>query len=217
MRQRDMRDVGELFQDQFTGTALVVRIYEAEEEADGDRLHAELLQPPYAPPHGLFVEPHDDVALEVAAFGNGNACAAPCDRMGRWGGRVPDLLFVVSAQLDLVPVPLGGEQSGGSAAHLNHGVVGRGRAVDEGLQGPAEGLRAEAEGARQLRHRGEDPDRLVVGRRRCLVHDDLPVRRDADEVGECAPDVDADPVALLRHADPPRPPLNGGGRSEILT
>jgi hypothetical protein len=75
----------------------------------------------------------------------------PSDRRERWGGRVPDLFLVVPPQFNLVPVPVGRQQPGGGTAHLNHGVVRRGRPVDEGLQGGAQGPGREPEAARQLR------------------------------------------------------------------
>ena len=213
VRQRDVRDVGELLEDQLAGAPLVVGVDEAEEEAHGDRFHAELLQPPHAAAHRRFVEGEDDVALEVAALRDGDAGPPPCDRYGRRRGRVPNLLLVVPPELDLVAVPLRGEEPGGGAAHLDHRVVGRGRPVHEGLDGAAERLRVQAEGLGQLLDARQHTPRLVVGGRRRLVQDDLAVRRDADEVGERAAHVDAHPVATLRHARPPRPPSGGTGEA----
>ncbi len=213
VRQRDVPDVGILLADQLAGPALVVGVHEAEEEAHGDGLHAQLLQPAHAPAHRLLVERQHHVALEVTALGDRNAGPAAGDRHGRGSGGVPDLLLVVPPQLDLVAVPLGGQQAGGGAAHLDHGVVRRGRPVDERLQGPAEGRGVEPEGGGQLLHSRQDADRLVVWSRRGLVEDDPAVGRDADQVGERAPHVDADPVAILRHAHPPGPAPGGRGEA----
>ena len=138
VRERDVPDVGELLEDQRAGPPFVVGVDEAEQEAHGDRLDAQLLQAPHTPAHGLLVEREDDVALEVAALRDGDPGPPPGDRLGRRRGRVPDLLLVVPPELDLVAVALCGEQAGGGAAHLDHRVVGRGRPVHEGLDGGAE-------------------------------------------------------------------------------
>ena len=86
VRQRDVPDVGELLEDQLAGPPLVVGVDEAEEEADGDRLDAELLQPAHAPAHGLLVEGQHDVALEVAALRD-RECGPAAGRSARAAAR----------------------------------------------------------------------------------------------------------------------------------
>ena len=48
--------------------------------------------------------------------------------------RVPDLLLVDPAHLDLVAVALGDEQAGRRAVHLDHRVVGGGGAVHDDVE-----------------------------------------------------------------------------------
>src|SRR5208282_2621953 len=97
-------------------------------------------------------------------------------------GGVPDVLLVVPAQLDLVPVPLGGQQARGGTAHLDHGVVGGGGAVDESFDGGAEGGGGQAEADGQLLDPGQDAGRLIVRRGGGLVQDHPAFGGDADEV-----------------------------------
>ena len=71
--------------------------------------------------------------------------------MGSGGGEAgSQISLVVPAQLDLVAVPLGGQHSGQGAAHLDHRVVGRRRAVHEGFNGRTERGLVEAEAGGQL-------------------------------------------------------------------
>ena len=210
MGEGDVPHVGELLENELAGPPFVVRVDEAEEEADGDRLDAQLLEALHAPPYGHLVEREHDVALEVTAFGNRDPGPATGNRMGRRVGRIPDVLLVVAAQLDLVAVAFGGQQPGGGAAHLDHGVVGGGRAVHERLQAGAEGRAVDAETGRQLPDPGDHAIRLVGWRGGGLVQYHLAIRGDADEVGEGAAHVHPDPVPTLRHARPPRGRPMGG-------
>ncbi len=114
--------------------------------------------------------------------------------MGPGRVRVPDLFLVATSKLDLVSVPLGHEQAGGRAVHLDHRVVGGGGAVHEDLELGTKLRQRQAETLGQLAEPGHDPDRLVFERARCLVEHDLTGWCDADEIGERAADVDSDAV-----------------------
>ncbi len=213
-----MPNLGELLENELAGPPFVVRVDEAEEEADGDRLDTQLLEALHAPPYGHLVEREHDVAFEVTALGNRDPGPATGNRVGRRVGRIPDVLLVVAAQFDLVAVAFGGQQSGGGATHLNHGVVGGGRAVHERLQAGAERRALDPETGRQLLDPGEDADRLVGRRGGGLVQYDPAIGGDADEVGEGAAHVHPNPVRTLRHARlPVGRPIGGAGETPILT
>ncbi len=190
-----MVDVGKLLPDDLGGAPLVLRVHEAEQEHHRHRLHAELLQTPHAAADGVLVERREHLAAEVHSLGDGDA--RPPARDGRRGRvrRVPDLLLVDAAHLDLVAMPLGHEQAGRRAVHLDHRVVGGGRAVDEDVDLGAQLGELAVESVGELLEAAHDADRLVVGRRRRLVEHDVAVGRDADEVGERPSDVHAHPVA----------------------
>ena len=135
VRQRDA-DTGAFLLGDLAHALLVLRVDEREHEDDRQRLEAELLQAPQRGAHGGFVERHDDLAFVVEPFGNADAPAALRDRRRRRQRRVPDVFLVAAAQLDLVAMALRGDQPGHRAAHLDHRVVGGGRAVhdDRGLR-----------------------------------------------------------------------------------
>src|SRR5439155_20895609 len=100
-----------------------------EEEDDRERLDALALHAPAGAAHGLLVERRDHVALEVEPLGDAVAAAARADgRRGRLR-RVPDVLLVAAADLDLVAMALAGEEAGGGSRHLDHRVVGGGSAL----------------------------------------------------------------------------------------
>ena len=89
-----------------------------------------------------------DLALEVDPLGDRDAGPPAGDRDRGRGRRVPDLLLVDPAHLDLVAVALGDEQAGGRTVHLDHRVV-RGRgAVDEDVHLVAELAQATGRSAR---------------------------------------------------------------------
>src|SRR5205823_6148729 len=83
-----------------------------------------------------------------------------------------------------------------------NGVVGRGGAVDEGVEPGAEVLDANALPSRELFDAGHDADRLVLGCGRRLVEDDPSFGRVADQIGEGAADVDADSEAVAHRLSP---------------
>ena len=117
-----------------------------------------------------------DVALEVHALRDRDAGPPACDRDRARVVRVPDLLFVAAPQLDLVAVTFGHEQAGRRAVHLDHRVVGGGRAVHEDVEVAAEPVELHAEALGELLEPVHHARRLVVERGRRLVEHDLAAR-----------------------------------------
>ena len=136
----------------------------------------------------------DDVALEVEPLGDAVAPAARADRRRRREGRVPDVLLVAAADLDLVAVALAGDEPGHRAGHLDHRVVGGRGAVDDERRCARAARRASSPRAPRAAARPpstpSDWSRGVVG---CLSSTSAP-SRDQHQVGEGAADVDADAV-----------------------
>jgi hypothetical protein len=198
-----MVDVGKLLTHDLGSAPLVIRVHEAEQEHHRDRTHAELLQTLHAATHGLLVERREDLASVVHALRDRDARPPACDGRRRGVRRVPDRFLVHAAHLDLVAVALGHQQAGRRAVHLDHRVVGGGRAVDEDVDLGAEVRQRAIQPIGELLEAVHDPDRLVIRRRRGLVEDDVTFGRHADEIGERPPDIHAHPVAhVSRDAAP---------------
>ncbi len=198
--QRDVVDVGELLADDLGRAPLVVGVHEGEQEHHRDRPHAEL---PAAAARRAAPRPRRGASSTLPSKSIRSGIGMRARRRAIGGGRrvrrVPDLLLVHPAHLDLVAVALGDEQAGGRAVHLDHRVVGGRGAVHERCRAARRARRA----TRPKRSASWPrpfitPRRLVVERGRRLVEHDLARGRHADEVGERAPDVDADPVAHVR-------------------
>jgi hypothetical protein len=149
----------------------------------------------HAPAHGGFIERLEHRTLEVHAFRNRNAGAAPGDGQGTGVVRIPDLFLVAAPQFDFVAVAFGDEQAGRRAVHLDHRVVGGGGAVHEDVQVAAERRKLDVEALGELLQPAHDAARLVVERGRRLVEHDLAARCHTKKVGERATDVHPNPVA----------------------
>ncbi len=121
------------------------------------------------------------------------------DGLGRRIRRIPDLFLVHPPHLDLVAMPSRGQQADVRPVHLDHRVVGGGRAVDDDLELPTELGRGEPESLGELGDAVHHTDRLIGERGRRLVEHDLARGCDADQVGERAADIDTDPVARSVH------------------
>ena len=195
VRQGDVLHVGELLAQDLGGAPLMVGVHEREQEHDRHRPDPEVPQPAHAASDRVLVEGQDDLAPVVHPLWDRDPGPASGDRRGRRVRRVPDLLLVDAAHLDLVPVALSDEQPRRGAVHLDHRVVGGGGAVDEDLELAAEGSERHAEPLGQLRQAVHHPARLVLDGGRGLVEHHLTLRRDAEQVGERAADVDAEPVS----------------------
>ena len=122
----------------------------------------------------------------VEPFGHLDDPAAGHHGVGAGHGEVVQGRAVLPADHQQVPEPGGGDQQHVGAVALEHRVGGHRRAVREAVE-PA---RLDLE----LGHPGEDPLGLVGRGRRHLGHPDL-VADHEHEVGEGAPDVDAQCVA----------------------
>ena len=188
VRQRDVLDVGELLADQSRRPPLVGRVHEAEQEHHRDRRARRAGVSRRTPARTASSSSGESTSPSKAQpLGDRDARPAAGDRRRRRVRRVPDLLLVHPAHLDLVAMALGDEQAGRRAVHLDHRVVGGGRAVDDDveLRGRSRSS-VSAEAVGELADAVHHADRLVVERRRRLVEHDLAVGRHADEVGERA-------------------------------
>ena len=196
VRQRDVLDVGELLEHDLARAPLVLGVHEREQVHDRDRAHAELLQPLHAAAHGVLVERQEHLALEVHALADRDARPPPGDRDRARVVRVPDLFLVAAPQLDLVAVAFGDEQARSPRRSSRSSCCRR-------WSCRARGCRARAQNSASARPKRSAswPSPFITPRdwsssvRRRLVEHDLAVGRDADQVGERAPDVDPDPVA----------------------
>src|SRR5207249_2659278 len=104
------------------------------------------------------------------------------------------VLLVAAADLDLVAMALAGEETGGGSRHLDHRVVGGGRAVHDEVGRGEERLAREALARREQRDAAEHALGLVVRRGRVLVEHEPSVPAGEDQVGEGAAHIDADAV-----------------------
>ncbi len=215
VRQRHVLDVGVLVEDQLARAQLVGRVDVGEEVQDRDRAHAELPEPSHAAPDGLLVEGQQHRTGVVDPLGDRDAGPPTSDGDGRRVRRVPDRLLVDPPQFDLVAMALGDQQSGGGAVHLDHGVVGDRRPVDDDLEAAEERRHVEPEPLGDAGDAVHHTDRLVLERGRDLVEQQLGVGRHADDVGEGPADIHRDPhrslrrcpaAPLTRHARPARCP-----------
>ena len=131
------------------------------------------------------------LALEVEPLGDRDAAAAAGDRERRRVRRVPDLLLVHPAHLDLVAVALGDQQADGRAVLSRSSCCRRWWCRARRLRRPCRThARSVPKVLGQLRDAGHHAVGLVVERGRGLVEHDSAVGRHADEVGERAADVD---------------------------
>ena len=199
VRQRH-HDARQLLRRQLADAQLVDRVDEREQQHDGERLDALLPHATERATHGLLVERHDDVALEVEALGNAVALAARADRWRRRQRGIPDVLLEAAPDLDLVAVAVAGDEPGDRPRHLDHRVVGGRRAVDDQVGAGEQLGHAERLARREALEAAEDAVGLVARRGRMLVEHQRAVGARQHQVGEGAADVDADPVVLPRHA-----------------
>ena len=195
VRKGNHLDLGVLLRDDLADALLVRRIHEREKQHDRDRGHACRLEAPHLNAHLVIVERGQHAALVIEAFFQRQAVAARDELRRRRSARVPDVLSVSAAELDLVATALRDQQAGLRPGQLDHGVVGGRGAVDDQV-GLAEKLLY-----RLIALRGEllDPvhhaDRLIGRRGRVLPEREPAVGLDDQEVGERSSDVDPDPVA----------------------
>ena len=125
--QRDVLNIGELFEDDFLGPQFIGGVHERKEVHDRDRGHAKLFESLHTLADRGFIEGQERVAFKARALRNRDAVTATRDWFGATRGRIPDLFFVATTHLDFVTMTFGDEQSGWCTVHLDHGVVaGRG-------------------------------------------------------------------------------------------
>ena len=143
--------------------------------------------------HLLATEVADYLAARGLPFRQAHAAAG--DRRRRRVGRVPDVLLVAAAQLDLVAKALGDDEPRRRTHHLDHRVVAGRRAVHHrGRAREQLGRGGEPFGI------GESPDAvhhtvgLVHRGSRGLLEHDHTVGTYGNEVGERPPDVNPDPI-----------------------
>ncbi len=115
-------------------------------------------------------------------------------------GRVPDVLLVAAAHLDLVAESLGDEQPGRRARHLDHRVVARGRPVHDRRRSAPAPPRS-SRGPRRPRAcpmPSSTPSDWSLGVVGVFSRTTVPSERRQHAVGERPADVDADPVRQRR-------------------
>src|SRR4029077_1925382 len=95
-----------------------------------------------------------------------------------------------------------GEQGDARALALEERVRGDSRPVNDPRGFAQKLVLREAEARGELRDPIDHAERLVLGRRRRLQEGHRAFLIDADDIGESAPDVDADPVARRHRAAP---------------
>ena len=115
---------------------LVRRVHEREQEHDRDRLARRACFSRRTPrPHRVLVERRAAPRLR-SPCARGIGMRARRRAIGGGAGYVGSQISSLwhAAHLDLVAVALGDEQAGRRAVHLDHRVVGGGRAVDEDVE-----------------------------------------------------------------------------------
>jgi hypothetical protein len=148
---------------------------------------------------GLLVERHHDVALEVEPLGHAVAPPARTDRRGGGSAGSQMSLLVAAADLDLVAVPVAGDEPGDRAGHLDHGVVGGGGAVGDRVGALQQAFERKGHAIGDVGGCRPAPPRTGVARRGRMLLDGEPAVVHEHHVGEGPPDVDADAIAAARH------------------
>jgi hypothetical protein len=195
-RERDV-DAGQLLRRDLADALLVARMDEREQEDDRDRLDLLKRQARERSPDRVLVERHDDVTLEVEPLGHADAAAPRADRRRGRRRRVPDVLLEAAPELDLVAMAVARDQAGHRAVHLDHRVVGGGRAVHDALGPREELLEGQLLARRETTETDHHPAALVVERARRLVEMERAVGAYQHQVREGTADVDPDAVAAL--------------------
>ena len=113
------------------GAALMGRVGEAVEEADGDALDGFALQEGDEVGDGVLVERKEDLAEVVEAFGDGEAEVAGDEGLGEGDAEIVLVVAALVAEGENVAEALGGDEGGAGALALDDGVGGEGGAVDE--------------------------------------------------------------------------------------
>jgi hypothetical protein len=114
----------------------------------------------------LFIERADDVAAKVQTFGHAHASSSRCDGHRRWECWVPYFFFEAAADVDLVAMTFGRDQSRQGTVHLDHRIVGGGRAVNDEIGGFEKCAGIEPAIGREHGETGHEALRLVFQRAR---------------------------------------------------
>ena len=175
------------------GRALLVhRVGEREQKHHRERLHPLVLEPLDRGSHRRLVERDHDVPLKIEPLGDADAPPPRAERERRRQGGVPDVLLEAAAELDLIAMPLRGQQGRHRTGLRDHRIVGRGGGVhdrfDRGEQVAQRALFACRELFETLHH----PARRVGSARRRLVEHERAVGAEQSEVREGAAHIDAD-------------------------
>ena len=200
VRERYELDGRILVENQLAGAALVDGIEERMEEHHRNRGDAERPQANSRFADSLLVEGHVNVALCREPLGDLEPNPTSGDLSGTGNGGIPDVLFETSAELDLIAESLCDEQAGGSPGHLNQGVVGRSRAVNDRFAPREQGLGTrKAFDVGELTDAGENTLGLILGGRGRFLQDQCSVGSHQHAVSERSTHVDADSVRPLGH------------------
>src|ERR1700693_5365805 len=100
------------------------------QEHDGNRRDTKGAKTRGRRTHSFLVERYIDFALSGESLCDLKPNPTPGDWVWARNGRIPDVLFETSAELDPAAKPFVNEKASGRTGHLDHGVVRRGRAVN---------------------------------------------------------------------------------------
>ena len=173
------------------GTPLVRRVAIGVQEADGDRLHAVGDERAGRARDRLLVERGDDRAVARHALGNLEAAAARNERGREGKEQVIDVVALLDAQLEHVAHAHGGEQAERRAAPFDQRIGDERRSVDDLVH------LVETDFLRfgQLGKSGEGSDGGIRGGQVLVQADAAVARVEQHEVGECAADINPDPIS----------------------
>ncbi|MFN8663839.1 MAG: hypothetical protein U0075_18235 [Thermomicrobiales bacterium] len=192
VRQRE-RHTWQVLGDEFPDAQLVRRVDDRPEEADANRLHAEIAALFDGFPYRTLIERDEDVSLGVDALGDLEGEVAR-----HIGGRVGDLLEGVQlatlAQEQDVREPLGGEEGRARGLPLDNGIGGAGGPVRKGLGAGQQATCGQAKLWRHVFQRRADSLEGAARRGERLADAQLPVVVDDHNVGKGSPGVNRDPI-----------------------